>query len=117
MTLLNRTQFAVLLFSYINTTIEHASLPEHQEGLETLVDEGYTDYLNSPEHLRDNFNLNDLAGITETCQWSECCSKGMDVYFHSITMEEALDLQRQLNWMGMEIDLSTRRVTKATGVV
>lgn len=146
MTTLNRTQFAVMAFSFTSTMMDNI-VPIHgpvmdkiretlvkngvnlDESNSSLIDMGFKDYSESPEKLRQNFNMDkidnidstfcvvELADVVESQLWFERHVDEIDQYFNTISVEEALELQRLMNWMGVEIDFSTRRVSKAVGVV
>lgn len=144
MTTLNRTQFAVLTIGFAWTMMDNIvsihgaamnkirkKLVKNNTGLSVSIDDfidmSFEDYSKSPEKLRGNFNMDkiddlrttlcviELPDVVKIKMCFEAHAVEIDQYFGAITVDEALELQRLLNWMGMEIDFSTRRVSRAVG--
>lgn len=101
--------------------VDHVS-EYNAEAVNDFIDTGYKSYLKSPAEYFNSLNLNniecavicsDSAAIRQTKKIFAKLEPAMDGMFDKLTADEALELQRTLNWKGMEIDFQARLVWPA----
>lgn len=129
---LNRTQIAVYYMSIVNTlvyrlVVERDIIVDHVseynvEAVNNLIDSSYKLYLKSPVEYFNSLNLTNVEcavicsrseDIRQTKKVFADLEPAMDGMFDKLTADEALELQRTLNWKGMEIDFHARLVWPA----